>query len=273
MKKIWGILEVFIILYVICVTLLILCQNKYGYTELFGYTFKNIRESDVGQIKNTKSGDLIVIKNSRVVQPNDTIYYYDVSSGSYIIFSAVIVKVNQDNYIVHTDNKDVEINSSRIIGKETRVFPFFGNFLEKIESQAGFLLFVLIPIMIVFIYQVYEFFFAVHKQVEAKDSIHNSLSVKKCVDYNLDKSSNITDSLIIEDKTSDLEVIEEDKSSNSELENCGVHDDKSSDLVKEDILVESERAENGVSTVKDELEEERFKFVVEDKSDDELEIL
>ena len=89
----------------------------------------------------------------------------------------------------------------------------------------------------------------------------------------MDKSSNITDSLISEDKTSDLEVIEEDKSSNSELENCGVHDDKSSDLVKEDILVESERAENGVSTVKDELEEERFKFVVEDKSDDELEKL
>lgn len=259
MKKIvyrcWCILEVLVIFYVVFVTSLILCRNKYGYTELFGYTFKNIQKNDVEQIKNTKSGDLVVIKNSSKIQINDTIYYYDVSSESYTISNDVVVKVGQAHYTVHTNNGDIEIDSSRIIGKKAKVYPFFGKFLEKIQSHAGFLLFVLLPIVIVFIYQVYEFFFVVRKQLRNDDDSESSFSINTDFDDNLDKPLDANSS-ISEDKISVISA-----------------DVDSSDLVTDAKIVEFEEKENELSALDESEKKDRVKLAVENEAYIETEIL
>ena len=248
----WCTLEILIILYVIFVTSLILCQNKYGYTELFGYTFKNVQKSDLRYIKNVRDGDLVVIKNSHEIQQNDIVYYYFVSNEAYTIANDTVMKVDKNNndtsYTIHTSTKNLVVDDSRIIGKKASAYPFFGGLLEKIASKTGFLLFVLLPIMIVFIYQVYEFFFTVRKQVEGKNNIIDSSPVNTG-DNNLDTN----DSFRVEEKN--------DKKNDSEV-------------IKEEKIETSEESENKSDVVvEDRLEEEKFRFVAEDKSDDEIEIL
>ena len=54
------------------------------------------------------------------------------------------------------DNDKSSVSSSRVIGKYVSVKKGAGRALEVLESRFGFLFLVLLPIMIVFIYQVYQ---------------------------------------------------------------------------------------------------------------------
>lgn len=229
----WSILETIIIIYVILVTSLILCKNKYGYTEICGYTLEPIGNSNHNSIKNVKDGDLVVIKKTNKIQEKDVVYYYTVSNGSYIIIVDSVIKVDKNEnstlYTVSHDDKSVIIDDSRVIGKKIAVYPFFGKFLEKVENETGFLLFVLLPIMIVFIYQVYEFFFTVHKCSNTEE---------KTISSNLENGD--TDSLDVGEKKSLENKVVENKKNDAEFE---------------------------------EKEENRFRFVTEEKSGDDIEIL
>ena len=80
----WDLVEVLIIIYVIFVTTCILSKNRYGYTNLFGYTLVSVHQEDEAYIKDS-------------------------------------------------------------------------GVLEFLETRLGFLFCVLLPIMIVFVYQIYEF--------------------------------------------------------------------------------------------------------------------
>ena len=55
------------------------------------------------------------------------------------------------------DNGPVSIVGTRVLGKYSNTYSRFGSVLSILESRIGFLFCVLLPIMIVFIYQVYEF--------------------------------------------------------------------------------------------------------------------
>ena len=68
MKKtlhvIWSVLEIIIIIYVICLTTILLAKNKFGFTQLGDYVLTSIGSNDVNNIINTEQGDLLIIKNT-----------------------------------------------------------------------------------------------------------------------------------------------------------------------------------------------------------------
>ena len=164
MKKvlhvIWNILEVLIIIYVIGLTTILLAKNKFGFTQLGDYVFTSIESNDVNNIIDTKQGDLLIVKNTSDINKGDVIYYYAVYEDKYIICSDVVKDMQKDDFsALYTidDQYGSTVHSDKTIGKYTYKYHGLGNYFSFLQSRVGFLFFVLLPIMVVFIYQIYDF--------------------------------------------------------------------------------------------------------------------
>ena len=62
----WSFVEVLIIIYVVLVTMFVLCKNKYGYTQFGDYSFANIDLIAEKNVKDTKKGDLSHLQEAKV---------------------------------------------------------------------------------------------------------------------------------------------------------------------------------------------------------------
>ena len=174
LRGIWSICEVLIIFYVIVVTAFILCKNKYGYTQIGDYTFNNVNLIDARNIEDAEKGDLLIVRNSNNIHTGDRIYYYAAYNEAYIVRSDYVVSMDSDDYTalytIQRNGESMVIPSTRVLGKYSTTYKVLGDILEVLESRIGFLFLVLLPIMIVFIYQVYEFVVILrYEEVEADD--------------------------------------------------------------------------------------------------------
>ena len=160
LKWCWTIIEVLIIVYVIFITSCILCRNKYGYTQYDKYVFVTVNEDNVKHLKSYDIGDLIIIKNQKFgIDKGDVIYYYYPLDERYLIKSDVVSSKMEDDYsALYTLNDEdaTTIASNRVLGKYTSVYKGMGSVLDFLVGRVGFLLFVLLPIMVVFIYRIYD---------------------------------------------------------------------------------------------------------------------
>lgn len=176
MGLVWRILEVLIIIYVIVITSFILSRNKYNYTQFGDYTFVNIDLLAEKNINGVKSGDLLIVKNSNDINKGDVIYYYAVREDNYIVKSNAVLDVKSDSYnslyTVNDDNNNT-IAGARVLGKYTSIYHGIGGILSILESKFGFLLLVLLPIMVVFIYQIYEFVLIIKENPVLEDENEN----------------------------------------------------------------------------------------------------
>ena len=157
MKKklniIWSILQVIIIIFVILVTVFVLCKNKYGYTEIANHNFSYISNEDTKYIKDTTKGDLLIIKKDSSIKQGDNIYYY-VYKNKYTIRQAKIVKI-EDSSIYISDSTNID--QSKVIGKSHKIIHKLGGIISFFETKIGFILFIILPLVIIFIYQVFKF--------------------------------------------------------------------------------------------------------------------
>ena len=158
MKKtlsvIWSIIQVIIIIFVILVTVFVLCKNKYGYTEIANHNFSYVTKEDTKYLKNTSKGDLLVIKKDSNPKEGDNIFYYDVDNNEYVIRQDKVVKTGELSYYI---SNSVKIDKNKIIGKDYKTISKLGGILSKLETKKGFILFIIIPLVIIFIYQIYKF--------------------------------------------------------------------------------------------------------------------
>lgn len=173
MKKVlhmgWCILEVFIIAYVIVLTSFILHRNLYGYTQFGNYTFVNISIWDIRNINNVKKNDLLIIKSDSSIKENDLIYYYFVQNDRYIVKSNKVVSVLNGNNSVSYQIDDKEsslVPKARVIGTSASAVGILGGLLSTLESRYGFIFLVLIPIVFVFAYQLYDFIVTIRSEKE-----------------------------------------------------------------------------------------------------------
>ncbi len=164
MKKflsgVWGVLEVLIIIYVIIITSCILCRNKYGYTQFGNYTVVSVDKVIAKHLDVVNQGDLFIVKNSDDINKGDIIYYYVPANTEYYINStSVKSSEDMDDVIIYktTNTEKPSVASNRVLGKYTTTYSGLGRVLDVLESRLGFLFLVLLPIMLVFIYQVYQF--------------------------------------------------------------------------------------------------------------------
>lgn len=153
----WNIIQALIIIYVILITSLLFFENKYGFSQFGSYIIHNVNVNDVKNTKGIKNGDLVIIKNNTKLKKGDTVYYYAAYKEKYVISSSKIneVKKDRDNYLYSLDN--TVISSTRVMGNKIHRVSHLGKVLSVVESRMGFIFLVLLPILIVFAYQVYQF--------------------------------------------------------------------------------------------------------------------
>lgn len=152
-KRIWNVLQVVILIYVILMTILFLEKNKFGYTEVLGCVLVNVDKDVSSVINTTNNSDLLIIKKAKEIEDNKSAYYYSIYEDKYIVRKENI-KVRDDSYTI---GNGILIGRSRIIGYGALSIPLLGGFLRIVESKIGFLLLVFLPIFLVFIFQVREF--------------------------------------------------------------------------------------------------------------------
>ena len=209
---VWSFVEVIIIIYVVLVTMFVLCKNKYGYTQFGDYSFANIDLIAEKNVKDTKKGDLLVVKNSNDIHKGDLIYYYAVLNDNYIVRSAVVSDVKEDDYsalyTVSLSNTTINVASSRVLGKYSKVYNNLGSILSVLESRVGFLLLVLLPIMVVFIYQVYEFIIMLKYDETLVNEVNNSKKRKKQIKVSSPKTDKVSNkNTTDETNNEDVEIL------------------------------------------------------------------
>ena len=208
----WSFVEVLIIIYVVLVTMFVLCKNKYGYTQFGDYSFANIDLIAEKNVKDTKKGDLLVVKNSNDIHKGDLIYYYAVLNDNYIVRSAVVDDVKEDDYsalyTVSLSNTTINVASSRVLGKYSTVYNNLGSILSVLESRVGFILLVLLPIMVVFIYQVYEFIIMLKYDETLVNEVNNSKKRKKQIKVSFPKTEKVSEkNTTDETNNEDVEIL------------------------------------------------------------------
>ena len=190
---IWNSLQILIIIYVILVTGFIIFKNSFGFTQVGKFVFVTINENNIDHIDDAELGELLVIKEDNEVKHGDVIYYYSAVDERYVIKSGVvnnIEKKDEDNTFILDDEKQTSVSSTRLIGTTISSYSVYGDVLDLLTSSFGFLLFVLLPILLIFVYKIYELI--VIMKVEKK-----ILKFNKDVLVGLDKDNNIDDVEII----------------------------------------------------------------------------
>ena len=147
MKKVlnivWNAIQVLIIIYVISVIIFMSFSNKYGYGQIDQYVI------------DVDNSEFLVIKKTDDIKEGDLVYYYSVVKEKYKIVYSNVKSIDDDNSYT-LDNGD-RIIKSKIIGKSYRKLPIIGFILNMLKYKINFLLFVILPILVVFLYHLYKF--------------------------------------------------------------------------------------------------------------------
>lgn len=175
-KVLWHILEVIIICYVVFITACILFRNGYGYTQFGPMTVVTVNDVNVNDFENISNGSLLLIKDSNSFKVDDEVFYYDIRNQKYIVVSDRIVNIEDGKYIVDGVNENnevvqVKLNNKKIIGKNYVKIGILGYLVDLLESRIGFLLLVILPIFIVFLYELIQFVIVFRTE---KNSVRNS---------------------------------------------------------------------------------------------------
>lgn len=160
LKGLWGFVEVVIIIYVICITACLLSTNKFGFTQFGDTTLLTISDHMEQFLPESKEHDLIIVKGgSEDISVGDKIYYYATADNKYIVKTAHVKEiVSQDGLTALyklDDSQSSTIATTRVIGKYSAIYHNIGGILDVLESKIGFLLLVILPILLIFMYQIY----------------------------------------------------------------------------------------------------------------------
>ena len=193
-KVLWHILEVIIICYVVFITACILFRNGYGYTQFGPMTVVTVNDVNVNDFENISNGSLLLIKDSNSFKVDDEVFYYDIRNQKYIVVSDRIVNIEDGKYIVDGVNENnevvqVKLNNKKIIGKNYVKIGILGYLVDLLESRIGFLFLVILPIFIVFLYELVQFVIVFKEE---------KTSVKKIKNYT-DKNTKMVDKVDNED--------------------------------------------------------------------------
>lgn len=159
-KIVWNVLQVLILIYVVIMTLFFLNKNRFGFTEIGNRVYINVDKEISKEINNMKSNDLLVIRKNKEIDNDKNTYYYSSSVDRYIVKEGKVTVDKNNAYYVDSSL----ISSERIIGNDSFRIPLVGGFLQIIENKVGFIIFVFLPIFLVFIYQVYQFITDTNKE-------------------------------------------------------------------------------------------------------------
>ena len=159
LKVLLGIIEIIVVVFAITITTLMLSKNQFGYTQIGDKILVNVTKDNEDYLTQFKKGDLIIIEKEDYEKVNngDELYYLTTEAKEYIINKGYVSnKTGNKKTAIYTFDEDNAIASERVLGQYDKSYGNLGGVLNTLESRWGFLLGVILPIMVIFIYQVYN---------------------------------------------------------------------------------------------------------------------
>lgn len=163
MKKFFG--TIFIVVYsiiAITITILLLSYNEYLCSEINGYTFYKVVDDSLEP--DFVKGDLLIINQSSLknIHVGDKVFLYqNISNVEYYVKYGEITDITtQLNRTVLTIDGRYQFDSSYLIGKEDGSYFYhnLGTVLNLLESKWGYLFFIVIVTLLLFLEELYELF-------------------------------------------------------------------------------------------------------------------
>ena len=140
----------------IFVTICLLSYNQYKITEFGDYSLIIINNNSLQPEFN--SGDLAIINGKENINVGDEIFFYNTDSEDIEISLAKVTNIEKvdKEEVTYTLTGDYKISSDYVIGNinGSAKMPVVGNVLGFLESRWGFLLLIVFPSLLAFIYQI-----------------------------------------------------------------------------------------------------------------------
>lgn len=173
MKKILKILfGFFVTLYLVVAVFLTVCLLSFNDYKISVIGNKSLVILDDNTLEpEYKKGSLLVIEKNKNddIKVNDEIFFYNTYKSQVVVNKSRVDKTQKitDNETTFTVNKKYEISSEYVIGKTdtTKVIENVGSVLGFLESKWGFLIVIVFPLSLLFVYEIY----AVIKEIRYPD--------------------------------------------------------------------------------------------------------
>jgi hypothetical protein len=141
--------------FALIMTILLLNFNDYGVTQFDSTTMILVND----KISNDKyvKGDLVLVKSLKIEEYKEGDYLFTYKIGSDRVPTVQLGKVGAvyaDDDAIAFENGET-YSSEFVAGVPTKKYEKIGGFLSIVESKWGFLFIVLIPVFLIFIYEVY----------------------------------------------------------------------------------------------------------------------
>ena len=156
-----GLVELLIIVYAVFVIVIMLSFNDKGYTEINGKTYVAVDDTNIAELKNYQVDDLVAVNNLNYndINVGDSIFYYATYDKHYIVIEDTVTNKDGSNReaVYNFENNKSLVTSEQIIGKLDKVYTGKAKIYNLLTTRYGFLLLVILPVLLIFIYQIYKF--------------------------------------------------------------------------------------------------------------------
>ena len=132
--------------------------------SLAGYTPMTVLTDSMSPTFN--HGDLIIIKkcDPSTLEVGDIVTFHTIIENEYALNTHRIIEINGDagmrTYVTKGDNNSIadqrSIAGGDIVGKYAGRLPYVGHVMQFLSSSVGFLIVIVLPLLVFFIYQVYH---------------------------------------------------------------------------------------------------------------------
>ena len=150
-----GVLGCLFFTFAIAMTILLLNFNKYGLTQFGNTTLVMI--SDSISSETFQKGDLVIVKSRKLSDleiGTELFVYRIVNNNKVIVEVGKLGEVYLEEDAIAYENGDV-FSSEFIIGTSDKIYNKIGTYLSIVESKWGFLFLVMVPCLLIFIYEIY----------------------------------------------------------------------------------------------------------------------
>ncbi len=167
LKIVAGIIISLYLIMVVFTTAFLLNRNDYGVSSFLGRSLILVNEDLEGEYKKDALLFIGKVKNEDVKE-GDMAFFYDTYSGEHKIKYIEISRKEQTNetettYITKSNDR---ISSQYLIGTHDSTFALnsFGKVFSLFQSKWGFLLVVVLPLFLAFLYEIY----AIYRELKKK---------------------------------------------------------------------------------------------------------
>lgn len=151
-----------------------------GAPNIFGLRLLSIQTNSMADT--LMPGDLVVsvgVKDKSTLRPGDIITYWTVINGERVLNTHRIINIyDGGDYLIFETQGDnntsvdpLTVHQNEIIGKYKLRIPGVGKVFDYLQTPTGFLLIVVVPVFIFFIYHLVQFFRVLFEYQNVKNRI------------------------------------------------------------------------------------------------------